>query len=79
MRRKKPSVLWVVLAYLIPLLLLVALGTLAVVVLTDQPSPGTRCPVLGIQYMRKQDGIRLQCAKNTQTGHLFWRVVEERK
>lgn len=77
--KKKPSALWVVLAYLLPLLGLVALGALAVVVFTDQPSPGTRCPSLGTQYVRKQDGVRLQCIKNSQTGHLFWRVVEERK
>jgi hypothetical protein len=78
-RRRKPSVIWVVLAYLIPLLMLLALGVLGAVLLTDEPSPGTRCKMLGETVVRKQDGITLQCIKNINTGTLFWRVLEERK
>jgi len=79
MRKRKPSAVWVVFAYLIPLLVVLALGVLTLVLVTEEPARGTGCKMLGETIVRKQDGSKLQCIKNVQTGKLFWKEIETRK
>ncbi len=71
-QKKKPSALWIVLAYLIPLLFMVALVTLGVVVWYERPGVGDSCQYAGEVITRKQDGGRLQCFRNSDTGKQFW-------
>lgn len=76
MKRKKPHFIWVVLAYLIPLLFIVALATLAVVVWYERPGVGDSCRYAGEVITREQDGRRLQCVRNSDTGKQFWLPAE---
>lgn len=65
--------------YLISLLVCLAIVVLLLVITYEEPAPGMGCRVLGSQIVRAQNGLRMECVENAETGHLYWRVMKERQ
>jgi hypothetical protein len=71
-KRKKPGIIWVVLAYLVPIAVIIVIGAVSCVVFFSKPTVGDPCALPGQYTTRPQDGQRLKCVKDSRNGRVYW-------
>lgn len=78
MRRKKPGIIWVFFAYLIPIAIIVVVGAVSCAVFFSKPDFGDPCALPGQYTTRAQDGQRLKCVKDSRSGKVYWLPVDSK-
>lgn len=59
-------------AYLIPILVILAVGGVSCVAFMSKPHTGAPCALPGQTTVRVQDGQKLKCVKDSQNGKVYW-------
>lgn len=72
MKRKKPGIIWVIFAYLVPLGVILFIGAVSCVVFLSKPNVGDPCALPGQTTIRPQDGKPLKCVKDSRNGKVYW-------
>lgn len=68
-----------ILAYLIPIFVLVVIGAVSCAVFVKKPDFGDPCALPGQYTTRTQDGQRLKCVKDSRNGKVYWLPVDSKE